>query len=953
VADLSVAVEILGKDSGASSVIDSVSEKLGGLGKFAVVGATAAVGAIAGIGVAAFKIGEEFDAAFDTIRVTTGATGDALAGLQDDFRAVASSVPGSFDQVSAAVAGLNQRTGQTGPALQELAGQMVNLSNLTGTDVATNVGLATRVFGDWSVATEDQGKTLDLLFRASQATGLGIGELQAKVVQFGAPLRAMGFSLTESATMLGKWEKEGVNTELVLGSMRIAMGNFAKDNIPMRQGLEQTIARIQELGPGAEATTIAMQTFGARAGPDMAAAILEGRFALGDLLDTVANGSETINAATADTADFAEKWTIFANRAKIALEPAGGAVFALASTLLDRLAPAFESAVTGITPFLVALGGLVGFLASDVGSDASLAGFTKLQTALESIFGPEAAGQIVGFISDFKANLDALGQQVSDAWNTVVQVFQGDWSPSDEIDQTVNSIGIFATFLRSTVIPAVTQFVDFMSTQFETMLSFIQSLWDRFGPTILASVQTILANIEAFWTAHGEQVMAILSAAFFLIQGVIEAAMTVIAGVVTVALQLLAGDWSGAWETMQTLLQTVWDTITLVIVPNALLVLQTILTAGWTLIQLGASLVWDAIVLYFVTLWTVTLPELFNTASAALVLLLNTTWATIQTAVATAWELFKTTIATAVAGVLTGLTTWAGEVIGSLGTLAANALKAATDIGANIIKGIVDAVNKGKDDLGKALENLVSDALNAAKKALGLDHDTGAVTEIGRLLIDEIVIGAKGKAGELAGALQGIVSGATAGLAVNLPGSVTDWLSEAINITGVSPSWLAALQQLTSLESGGSPTAQNPEHVFSNGRDLGQATGLLQTIPGTFSGYALPGHGNILNPIDNAIASIRYIQARYRGDPWAAVEASRRGGYDAGGWLLPGTTLTTNNTGRPEPVLTPQQWDALSNRRDGDTYHIEVTGIGLSEVADEIMRRLEEQQLLYGARGMA
>lgn len=55
----------------------------------------------------------------------------------------------------------------------------------------------------------------------------------------------MGFSLEESAAMLGKWEKEGVNTELVIGSLRIAAGKFAKDNIPLRQGLLDTMAAIK------------------------------------------------------------------------------------------------------------------------------------------------------------------------------------------------------------------------------------------------------------------------------------------------------------------------------------------------------------------------------------------------------------------------------------------------------------------------------------------------------------------------------------------------------------------------------------------------------------------------------------------------------------------------------------------------------------------------------------
>jgi SLT domain-containing protein len=56
------------------------------------------------------------------------------------------------------------------------------------------------------------------------------------------------------------------------------------------------------------------------------------------------------------------------------------------------------------------------------------------------------------------------------------------------------------------------------------------------------------------------------------------------------------------------------------------------------------------------------------------------------------------------------------------------------------------------------------------------------------------------------------------------------------------------------------------------------ATGLMQTLPSTFREYALPGHTNIYNPVDNMIAAIRYILARY-GNPYTALQRSLRGGY--------------------------------------------------------------------------
>jgi SLT domain-containing protein len=40
----------------------------------------------------------------------------------------------------------------------------------------------------------------------------------------------------------------------------------------------------------------------------------------------------------------------------------------------------------------------------------------------------------------------------------------------------------------------------------------------------------------------------------------------------------------------------------------------------------------------------------------------------------------------------------------------------------------------------------------------------------------------------------------------------------------------------------------------------------MQMLPSTFAAHAQPGHGNILDPVDNLTAAIDYIRRRY-GDP--------------------------------------------------------------------------------------
>jgi uncharacterized protein YukE len=98
------------------------------------------------------------------------------------------------------------------------------------------------------------------------------------------------------------------------------------------------------------------------------------------------------------------------------------------------------------------------------------------------------------------------------------------------------------------------------------------------------------------------------------------------------------------------------------------------------------------------------------------------------------------------------------------------------------------------------------------------------------------------------------------------PGNVQQWIQEAIQIleqNGVPASELNANDIWTIIqhESGGNPNAIN--NWDSNAQAGHPSKGLMQTIDSTFSAHALPGHGNIYNPVDNIIAGVRYALGRY------------------------------------------------------------------------------------------
>lgn len=348
----------LKKTAATSTSTASVVKK-----SFAVMG-LAALGA----GAALYKVGEDFDDAFDKIRTRTGATGKDLKKLEGSFKSVVKSVPTDFDSAATAVAGLNQRLGLTGRPLTRLTKQVTQLAKVTGTDVQENVESVTRLFGDWSVATEDQRKTLNKLYRASEDTGISVSDLSRSMVQFGSPLRQLGIDFDHAAAMFGEFEQAGVNTQTLMPGLRYAIKAFSggiaattedlkKWGVSMddpQKALQQIMDMIKDAPNNLKANQIAFEVFGQRAGPDMAAAIREGHFELNKLIKVMNEGSDTISKSERSTRDFSEWVTILKNNLEVALLPVAKKVFKGISDLIRDVTKAFKKdGIQGVIDLLL------------------------------------------------------------------------------------------------------------------------------------------------------------------------------------------------------------------------------------------------------------------------------------------------------------------------------------------------------------------------------------------------------------------------------------------------------------------------------------------------------------------------------------------------------------------------------------------------------------------------
>jgi phage-related minor tail protein len=625
---------------------------LGTIGK--VLPFAAAAGAVAGLGKVAFDAGQTMDEAFDTIVTKTGATGAALEQLKADTQGVFTSIPTDATRAASALSELHTRLGITGQALTDLGKPLLEVSRLTGGDATTNAQLFTRVMGDWSVPVAEGAGTLDKLFKMQQTTGASMEGLMQKVVQFGSPMRLMGFSLDEAIALFGKWEKEGVNAELVMGSLRIAAGKFANESseaaealgkkraalsaarehltrlqqqlqvATLRQGefgaktkesarvaaamqiarlnddiaatqnsiaglttdigqlntaqqaaaagggkslrdnLLETFDAIKNNTDASQALALGMDVFGARAGPDMVAAIREGRFAIDDLVAALGDADGAIMQTAEKTMDFPEKLDILRNKLTTWLAPVGLQMMDAITQAVDWIMPRLDQVVGWVQ-----------------------ANWPRISAIAMQVFGAvqNVISQVVGWVQANWPRISAIAMQVFGAVQGVIGqamasiqgLFQGQgggiggtWADTWTRIQTVvmTALPPVLSIIRS----VLTAIGTFLANHGAEIQAFIGGAWQTISQIVNVAVQIIAATVipalrmvAAFLAEHGAEIQAFLGNTWTFISTLIETALNTILGVLRVALALFKGDWAGAWLALQETARGLWDGIKTII----------------------------------------------------------------------------------------------------------------------------------------------------------------------------------------------------------------------------------------------------------------------------------------------------------------------------------------------------------------------------------------------------
>ena len=419
---------------------------------------------------------DEFHSGMNNVITATGATGEAAEGLKESYKNVAKSVKGDMSEIGSTLGEVNTRFAYTGEKLEKTTEDFMKFASITGTDAVSAVQLVSRAMGDAGIESDEYGKVLDELAIAAQASGISVDKLAENLTKYGAPMRALGFDTKESISIFSAWEKAGVNTEIAFSGMKKAISNWSAAGKDSKEEFKKTLDEIAKAPDIAAATTKAIEIFGAKAGPDLADAIQNGRFEFSEFLDIVSDSKGTVENTYNATQDAFDRIALAAQGLKADV----GEEF---SNLLSEYEPEIQKAVEVVKGFI---SNGISFLTTEV--------IPKIKDFISNVS---------QFVSDHEAEINQFKETIKGYISNAVDFLKTEIIP--KIQDFISGISQFISDHKEeinkfieTIKGYISAVVDFLATEVIPRVKDFASWCIEHLPLIEAAIGGILTAIAAF-----------------------------------------------------------------------------------------------------------------------------------------------------------------------------------------------------------------------------------------------------------------------------------------------------------------------------------------------------------------------------------------------------------------------------------------------------------------------
>jgi len=515
-------ISLAGKELEA---LGNKAEKVGGVLNKALTVPVVAVGTAS---VASFNA---VDNGLDIVTQKTGATGEALASMQESVKNLATEIPTDFETAGSAVGEVNTRFGLTGKELEDLSGKFIKFAELNNTDVSASIDNVQSVMAAWGVEAEDAGKLLDTLNKAGQDTGVSVDSLAQAMAQNKTYLDEMGFSVSDSAMFLANLSKNGVDASATLTGMKKALVNATKEGKTSKEALAELQDTIKNSASDTEAYQKAMELFGNKAGPAIADAVRDGRLSFEELGTSLEDFAGNVENTFEETLDPSDEFKKAMNALKIQLAEVGTVLLEMVNPYLEKLTKALQELKKkwdGLSPkqkdmivkfalIAAAIGPVIsgfGKVAKAIGGVMKLAPMLgKVIAALVSPFGLVVAAIaaviaitviVIKHWDQIKAKATELGQHIKAKWEELKQNTIQKWNDiKNSISQKWNEIKTDVANKINAVKTSIAQGWENIKSgavaKWSEIKTSISAKWDEIKNNIQAKLNGVKTAIDTGW----------------------------------------------------------------------------------------------------------------------------------------------------------------------------------------------------------------------------------------------------------------------------------------------------------------------------------------------------------------------------------------------------------------------------------------------------------------------
>lgn len=841
-------------------------------------------------------VGDAADETAGKTRSSSEETQRAIRGIADAADETASRSSASMGVIAGVAGGVAAKMVDLVSSAVGRAGDFFGGAVMSASDLFETLSKAEEIFGQQASEMEWWAATADRAFGLSQAAALdaaaGFGDMFSQIGFSGDEAAAMSRDVVQLAADLGSFNnlETGDVLDMISASMR---GEY--------DSLQRVIPNIN----AARIATEALALSGKSSASDLSAqdkAIATLAVITGDASRAAGDFERTSGGAANMQKIFAAQVENLKSKLGQELLPV---LTGILSFVTDRVMPGLDSLSDRLRPLFDGL-----FSGASEAREALLDGWQfSSDSDLEPSDNPVVRGlRLIGSTAaDVRDGIDQFRDGLDGVFG---RILPGDTA----FAQIMGSLGIG---IRENIIPAWNELAQGLSGFADNVAPIIQDLTDvvqqkiaEWGPTIAiyvgrvteivgsgvtiisGIVTTVGAWLSQFWSDHGATIMAVTGTTLDTIIGVVGVGLGMVQGIASTVAAVLQGDWSGAMSGINSTTSAMTDGV---------------LTLLCGLIDIVGNL-----------FGVDNLTSKITAGFASAMSWINTNFIDringVISDVGISWSIPR------IPGYESGGYTGFGSIYEPAGVVhKGEVVWSQRDVAAWGGPEVVDSMRRWRGYQNGGIVETATSAVNfIADPADAL-----------RTLADEILAGFVdgGVAGAFIKSLAGLPDKIAAALKDKLgsiiggsyqPGAgVAQWRDVAVRAmtaAGLPLTYLPLLMHRMEVESGGNPNAINLWDI--NAQNGVPSQGLMQTIPPTFAAYAGQYFDRgITDPFANIYAAIKYTLDRYGLDGIAAAWGGTQG-YDSGGWLKPGLTLAANMTGKPEAVLTAEQWSQFIDKME-------------------------------------